>query len=268
MRYPRSTRPALLALLALLATASLSMAVAAYTVVLKDGSTIVAKQKYTVQNGRAIIVLLNGTQTFVAANQIDVPRTEQANRLGYGNGVVLPGSPQDIGTVPAQPRKDETLADLIHKQGSGAHEVQGTRREKDQAPAGGRLLKTKAGFNDLTTLPRRPYSHPEVSAPLQQYFHTQGLDEVALYEGTGADRPLVEISTASEGSVFHALTTAANGLLQIREAFPNRVAAFEILLTTPARDRAGQFMLTPEMANDLVAKKVEVAAFFVRNVQF
>ena len=264
----RHMRPALLALLALLVTASLVMAVAAYTVVLKDGSTIFAKQKYTVQDGRAIIILLNGTRTFVPADQIDVQRTELANRAGYGNGVVLPGSPQDVGTTPPQLKRDETLSDLIHKQGASARDVPGNRREKDQVPAGSRLLKTKAGFNDLTTLPRKPYSHPEVSAQLQQYFHTQGLNEVAIYEGTGADRPLVEISTNSEGSVFQALNTAANGLLQVRDAFPNRVAAFELLLTTPARDRAGQFVLTPEMANDLVAKKVEVTAFFVKNVQF
>ena len=46
------------------------------------------------------------------------------------------------------------------------------------------------------------------------------------------------------------------------------MAAFELLFTTPARERAGQFVLTPDMATELVAKKVDVTAFFVRNVQF
>jgi len=268
MRCSRVSRPALLALLALVAAASLLLAAAGYTIVLKDGSTLIAKEKYTVQNGRAIITLLNGTQTFVAADQIDVRKTEQANKLGLGTGVLVPGSPQDIGTVPAQPRKDETLADLIHKQGAGPREVPGSKRQKDQPPAAGRLLKTKAGFPDLSAFPRKPFAHADVTAQLQQFFRAQGFDQVEIWEGTQSDRPLIEISTNSEGSVFKALSTAANGLLQIRTTFPNRLSAFEVLLTTPARERAGQFELTPEMATELVSKKVDVTAFFVKNVQF
>lgn len=268
MRCSRVSRPALLALLALVAGASLLLAAAAYTIVLKDGSTLQAKEKYTVKNGRAIITLLNGTQTAVAVDQIDVPKTEQVNKLGLGTGVLVPGSPQDIGTVPAQPRKDETLADLIHKQGAGAHDVPGSKRPQKEQPVAGKLVKTKAGFNDLSAFPRKPYSHADVSAQLQQFFHAQGFDGVEIWEGTQADRPLVEITASSEGTVFKALATAANGLLQIRTAFPNRVSAFEVLLLTTGRERAGQFELTPEMATDLVSKKVDVTAFFVKNVQF
>jgi hypothetical protein len=271
MRHSRSSRPATLALLALilliLITATSLLAGAGYTIILKDGSSLIAKQKYNVQNGRAIITLLNGTETFVRVDQIDVPRTEAANRSGYGTGVVIPGSPQDIGTVPAQPQKDQTLADLIAKKSAGPRDVPGARRDKDQ-PAGGRLLKTKAGYTDLSTLSRKPYSHADVTAQLQQFFHGQGLDEIEIYEGTQGDRPLIEISTNSEGSVFKALGTAANALLQVRDALPGRVAALEVLLTTPAHERAGQFVLTPDMATDLVARKMDVTAFFVKNVQF
>jgi hypothetical protein len=267
MRCSRVSRPAMLALLALLVGASLLLASAAYTIVLKDGSTLLAKEKYTVKNGRALITLLNGTQTFMRMDQIDVAKTEQANKLGLGNGVLVPGSPQDIGTVPAQPRKDETLTDLIHKQGAGPREVPGNQRKKEQ-PAPGKLVKTKAGFNDLSAVPRKPYSHPEVTAQLQQLFHSQGFDQVEIFEGTQSDRALVELTASSEGSVFKALSTAANALLQVRSASPNQVSALEVLLTTTTRERAGQFELTPEMATELVSKKLEVATFFVKNVQF
>ena len=268
MRCSRISRPALLALLALVAGASLLLAAAAYTIVLKDGHTLIAKEKYTVKNGKAIITLISGTQTSVPVDQIDVPKTEQANKLGLGTGVLVPGSPQDVGTVPAQPRKDETLADLIHKQGAGPRDVPGNKRPQKDQPAAGKLVKTKAGFNDLSAFPRKPYSHTDVSAQLQQFFHAQGFEGVEIWEGTQADRPLIEITASSEGTVFKALSTAANGLLQIRSAFPNRVSAFEVLLATTARERAGQFELTPEMATDLVSKKLDVTAFFVRNVQF
>jgi hypothetical protein len=271
MWHPRFPRPALLALFALILlagiTATALLAAAGYTIFLKDGSSLVAKQKYTIQDGRAIITLLNGTQTFVRADQIDIQRTEAANKGGYGTGVLIPGSPQDIGTVPAQPRRDETLSDLIHQKGAGPRDVPASKRDRDQ-PAGGRLLKTKAGYNDLSTLTRKPYAHADITAELQQFFHGQGLEGIEISEGTQGDRPLIEISTNSEGSVFKALGIAANALLHIRDASPNRVAAFEVLLTTPARERAGQFVLTPEMAADLAAKKMDVTAFFVRNVQF
>jgi hypothetical protein len=267
MRHPRSLRPAVLVLAALLASATLLLAAAAYTIFLKDGSSLVAKQKYTVENGRAIITLLNGTETFVPLEKIDIPRTDAANRGGYGTGVVIPGSPQDVGPPPAQAQRDQTLGDLINKKVAGPREVPTTKRDKDAA-AGGRLVKTKAGYNDLSALARRPYAHADITAALQQFFHGQGLDEVEIFEGTAGDHPLIEVSTNSEGSVFKALNSAAAGLLQIRDSFPNRVAAFEVLLTTPARERAGQFVLTPEMATELVAKKVEVAAFYVKNVQF
>jgi hypothetical protein len=268
MRHPRFLRPATLALTLLLASATLLMAAAAYTIYLKDGTSVVAKQKYTVDNGRAIITLLNGTQTFIPLDRIDIPRSDAANKAGYGTGVVIPGSPQDIGTVPAQPQKDQTLGDLITKKVAGPRDVKTTGKPgKDQA-GNGRILKTKAGYTDLVALARRPYSHNDMAAALQQFFHGQGLDDVEIFEGTSGDHPLIEITANSEGSVFKALNSAAAGLLQIRDSFPNRVTAFEVLLTTPTRERAGQFMLTPEMATELVAKKVEVAAFYIKNVQF
>ncbi len=264
MRHPH---PAILFLAALLTSATLLLAAAAYTIILKDGSSLIARQKYTVQNGRAIIILLNGTETFVALDKIDIPRTDAANKGGYGTGVVIPGSPQDVGTPPAQVPRDQTLGDLINKKGAGPREVAGTKRDKD-TPGSGRLVKTKAGYNDFTGLARRPYPHADLTAALQQFFRGQGLDDVEIFEGTAGDHPLVEISANSEGSVFKALNSAAAGLLQIRDSFPGRVAAFDVLLTTQSRERAGQFVLTPEMASELVAKKVEVAAFFVKNVQF
>jgi hypothetical protein len=253
-----------LTLLALLAAPA--FAASGYIVYLKDGSSVAAKEKYKLQNGRAIITLLNGTQTFVAAAQIDVARTDQANRDGYGSAVVLPGSAQEITPLPAPPR-DRTLADLIKTREAVPRELPGSRRDKD-APTAGRLLKTRAGFNDLTTLPRKAYAHADITTELQQFFRGQGIDEVEIFEGTQGDRPLLEITTNSEGSVFKALGTAANALLHLRDTYPGKVAAFELLMAMPSRERAGQFVLTPEEAAELAAKKVDLANFFVHNVQF
>lgn len=267
MRHSRFPRRSRLAILVFIALATLAPAAFGYVIHLKDGSTITAKGKYRIENGRAIITLPNGTQSFIPASQIDVKRTDEANRNGYEGAVVLPGTSQDGTAAPTQPGKDKTLADLINSKEAAPRELPVSRREKNEN-APGRLTKTRAGFYDFSTLARKPYPHAEVAAELQQFFRAQGIEEVEIYEGTQGDRPLIEITTNSEGSVFKALTTASNALLHLRDLYPNRVAAFELLMTTPARERAGQFVITPEMATDLVSKKIEVTYFFIKNVQF
>lgn len=264
MRYPRRSRLTALVFLALFTLAP--MMVLGYTVYLKDGSTITAKTKYKIENSRAIITLPNGTQTFVPASQIDVKRTDEANRHGYESAVVLPGTTQDVGSTPSAPVKDKTLADLISRKEAAPRELPVSRRETNTSS--GRLVKTRAGYYDLTTLARKPYPNADVTAETQRFFRGQGIEGVEIYEGTQGDRPLLEITTNSEGSVFKALTTTATALLHLRDRFPAQVSAVELLLTTPSRERAGQFVITPEMATELVSKKVDVTFFFVKNVQF
>ncbi|HKV12958.1 MAG TPA: hypothetical protein VJ725_32755 [Thermoanaerobaculia bacterium] len=261
-------RPRCLPLAVLALALFASPLVASYVIYLKDGSTIVAREKYTVKDGRAIIILPNGTQTFVRASEIDVARTDRVNSDGsVGNTVLLPGDPRPV-TQPIDPnKKEKTLKDLIANREAAPRDLPASRRNKEEATPG-RVGRTRAGFTDFSTLARTPYPHLEVASALQQFFHEQGFDEVEIHEGTQGDRPLLELSTNSEASVFKALTTAANALIHIRDLYPQRVAAFEILMTTPARERAGQFVLTPQMAEDLVAKRVEVSSFFLQNVQF
>jgi hypothetical protein len=266
MRHPRFRRLAVLAF-ALLVMVPMMMAAAGYVIYLKDGSTITAKEKYRIENGRALITLLNGTQSFIPASNIDVKRTEEVNKGGHGSAVVLPGEPQDVSGPAGQRVKDKTLADLISSKVAAPRDLPTNKRDKNDSAAG-RLVKTKAGFYDLSTMTRKPYPHAEVTGELQQFFRGQGLEEVEIYEGTQGDRLMLEISTNSEGSVFKALTTASNALLHVRGLFPERVAAFELLFMTPSRERAGQFVLTPDDATDLISKKVDVTYFYVKNVQF
>lgn len=261
MRHARWSIPALLLGFAL-AAGPLS----AYTIYLRDGKTLLAKGKYRIENGRAIITLPNGTQTFLDAREIDIPRTERENRSDLGNAMVLENNrpPDPKAATPPQQRR---LSDMINSR-EAPREPQLPEENRRETSAGSGAGRTRAGFPDLTGIPRKPYARLEVASDLQQFFRGQSLDEVEIYNGTQADRPLLEITTNSEASVFKALTAAANALLHIRDAQPNRVSAFELLLTTPERERAGQFIITPELAADLVAQKVEVSQFFVQNVQF
>lgn len=238
---------------------------AAYVIILKDGSKIVAKDKYRIANGRAIITLENGTQTFVAADQIDVAKTEAYNKEYSGN-LVLPGDPQPVGPqeTPA-PSRGRVLVDLANRAATSAP---ATRRPTTPEPGAGKGVKTLGGFIDLASIPRRDFPQLEISSEIVQFFRSQGVDGLAIYAGTKADRPLIEIVAGSEGSVFKALVVAANALLHVRDRFGSKVGAFELLLAAPSRERAGQFVLDQQMATDLVAKNVDVTTFYVSNVQF
>ncbi len=265
MNPKRSSRSLPVLLAALLALAASPLL--AYKIVLKDGSSMVAKEKYRISGGRAIITLPNGIQTFLQASQIDVAKTEEANKNDYGTAVVIEGA-EVKPVAPAAPApRERTLADLIESRRGQPRELPSARREARRAAAAGAGGKTRAGYLDLQTLPRRPFAQLDVAAELQQFFRGKGIEEVEVYQGSEPDRPLLEVTASSEAGVFRALAVAANALLRIRDTHPG-VGGLELLMATPAKERAGQFVVTPQDAADLVAKNVEIASYFVNNVQF
>lgn len=266
MRSPRlSAARSLRGAAAALSLLLCALPLAAYTVFLKDGSSVVARGKYEIRKGRAIITLPNGTQTFVDASQIDVAKTEAANRgtdygaTDLGNTRVVPGD-----ETPPPPNK--SLGDLIATHRPSKRELPNARRAQEEAP--GKTATTRSGALDLAKLPHVPYARADLTAEVQQFFRSQGVGEVEVFAGSRPDRLLVEVTTGSEGSVFQGLTASANALLQLRERFPQTVEAIELLMKTQSREKAGQFVLTPEAATALVSKKIEPPGFFVANVQF
>jgi hypothetical protein len=264
MRSSRLSMPVLCCALALLTLVGVTP-LAAYVIWLKDGSRIAAKDKYDVKDGHAIITLPNGIQTFIDVKQIDVPRTEAANRTkDYGT--------TDLGTTKVVPghelpaAQDKNLSDLIATHRPSSRELPTAKRTTDAKP--GAAARTYAGNVDFAALPHAPYAHVDVTADLREFFHSQGMDDVEMFTGSQPDRLLLEFTTGSEGSVFQTLNASANALLRARERFPQQVQLVELLMKTPTHEKAGQFVLTAENAADLVAKKVDPATFFISNVQF
>jgi hypothetical protein len=256
-----------IALLVALLLAAAASPLAAYTIYLKDGSKIVAREKYRTQGERAIIVLPNGTETFIQLAQIDAARTEEANRSDYGSAVVIDtGKTKTLDPGAAAPPRDKRLADLIAERGQGMRKLPEARRVP--ALEEGTVLLAPGGWPDLVTFTRRPLSDPQVASELEGYFSGQGVQGAQVFQGTAGNRAFVEVPAGSEAAVFRALTVAAQALLAVRERAGNRPAALELLLTTPGRERAGQFTLTPELAQDLAGRRQEVSGFFLEHVQF
>ena len=265
MHEPSRRKLTALAFALLLAAAAGPLA--AYTVYLKDGSKIVAREKYEVDGERAIIILQNGTRTFIELAQIDVEKTEQLNRSDYGTAVVIDqGKTKTLDEGAGGPPRDRRLGDLIAERGQGMRKLPEARRT---APVPeGTVVKTPGGWPDLATLPRRLLSDPQLAADLEGFFSGQGVQGVKVFQGTSGNRAFVDVPAGSEAAVFRSLAVAAQALLAARERSGDRLTALELLMTTPGQERAAQFTLTPELAQDLAARRQEVSAFFLAHVQF
>ena len=255
-----------LAILWLLVLVSIGSPAWGYIVFLKDGSQIQTKEKPRVEGDKVYLILPSGTEAFYDASEIDFKKTEEVNVIDYGTAKLIEGLDK-VTTLAEGARfetEDPTFGDYISGRSLALPEVR--RREAVTDEAG--LPTTQAGFVDLMGLKRQPYPSSEITAEVLGYLKGQGVDRVRIFQGTAPDRPLLEIVTASEASVFKALSDSAHGLAQIHERFPKKVAAFELVMMTESQARAGQFVLTPELANLLVTGRLKAPAFFLRYVEF
>ncbi len=240
----------------------------AYSIYLKDGSRLIAREKFRIEEGRAIITLQNGTQTFIDISEIDVPRTEEANQSRFGTAFVI----EDGKLVEAPVNKVEekpSLTDVSRRSGTQATTRPTTTRpsvESDTAPSG--LRKTASGMVDLAVFPRAPYRDLDVSAETARFLQALGVSEFQIFQGTDSQRPFLEMTANSEASVFRGLEAAADTLLHLQNQYADQVEALEILMITSNRERAGQFVLTSESASELAEKSSEASTFFIENVQF
>ena len=240
----------------------------AYTVYLKDGSKLVAKDKYQVQGDMAFIVLQNGTRTSIKLSEIDEERSRLANQSNYGTAVVLDEKgqetlPQNVPPPPPRPELKDLIASRPAAPAPGAPaspSASTTRREA--APAAPTTGGNAAGFSSL---PRTPLPRLEVAAEIKQQLRAKGIEDVLIYRGSRGDRALLEITTNSEAAIFRSLEAAAAVLLQMKSRGVN---AFEVSMTSSARERAGEFTLTPELATQLAQKQMETSAFYVQHVVF
>jgi len=239
-----------------------------YIVYLKDGSRLIAKEKYTISGPNAIIILQNGAQTMIAASEIDVATTEEINKTNPGSAMVLEGGKVTDLPQATPPPTQTRLKDLINNQTIGLRTLPESRRPKERSNAAGSAPKTLAGYEDFAHLARAPYNATEIAATLTNGFQGQGFEGVQIFQGTTPKRPLLEITTASEASVFRALLTSAQSLLSARQHHGDAVEALDVLLLTPNGARAGQFVLSPDQAADLMSRKADLTAFYVENVQF
>jgi hypothetical protein len=254
-------------LLSILMIAMVAIPASAYTIYLKDGSRLIAKEKHLLEDGKAIIVLQNGTRTFIEASEIDIARTEKANLGDYGTALLLEDGQLVEAQIKPTEQKEQRLTDVASRTESGVL----TRPQSRRAASAGASVsqpRIENGAVDLTTFPRAPFSEMEVSAEATRFLRTLGVESVQMYEGSDGTRAFLEITTNSEAAVFRTLDATADTLLHLINRFPDRIQSLEILMFTSDRDRAGQFHITREVAVALADNEMDASEFFIRHVQF
>lgn len=245
----------------------LAVSANAYTIYLKDGSTLVAKEKYRVEEGKALIILQNGTQTFIDASEIDVDRTDQVNKGNYGTAFFIDDEGQVI-EAPVTPTKKETLAGLASRTEAGVTSRDRATRDSGESAGATDHPRTAAGHIDLTVIPRTPYRDLDISVEVSRFLRTQGISEFKIFQGSQPGRAFLEMTANSEATVFRSIEAAADTLIHLRNQFPDQIEELEVLLTTSNRDRAGQFLIDEEVAMALGDENIETAAIFIDHVQF
>ena len=239
----------------------LAVPLTAYTVYLKDGAKLIAKDPPEIRGDVAIITLLNGTQSSLAASEIDLERTRRANQSDLGSAMILEDGEFTEEVSEPQPRRQERLSDLIDRNRAGT-----TSRQPIQAAPSSSGEQT--GPVDLLTWQRSPFRDLDIASEIQGVFRGQGVEQTRLYQGTSPNRVLIDLTTDSEAAVFRGLKVAATALAHLQTAFPGSINAFELVLTTSNRGRAGQFLLDASGAAQLADGSIEPSAFYVANVQF
>ena len=237
---------------------------AAYTVYLKDGAKLIAKEPPEIRGGTAIIVLQNGTQTSLDASEIDLERTRQANQSDLGSALILEGGEFTDQPTVSEPTKETKLSDLISRNAEG-RSASRSRSARSTGPLAGPRDSEAIDLLDWT---RSPYRNLDVAGEIQGVFRGQGVEQTRLFQGTASDRVLIDLTTDSEAAVFRALKVAAGALVHLQSKYPQVVSSFELVLTTSNNARAGQFYLDEETAELLVSGDLETSSFFVANVRF
>ena len=116
--------------------------------------------------------------------------------------------------------------------------------------------------------PRTPFSDVDLGSKIGSLLRSRGVDQVAIYAGTRPGRVFLDFTTNSEAAVFRALRAGAETLMQLEQSGVNGVSAFELLMTTDRRQRAGQFLIDSERAQELTTRQLDESGFFLKYVQF
>lgn len=238
-----------LIILAVLAAVALP-SFATYVVILKDGTRYVAKQKWTVVNKKAIVLLENGQSLQLDPSLIDVPRSEQATKMGLTNANVIDLN-NGSNAQQAPQKQKPTLGDTVR-----------LRRNTPRPTAPPPAAPVPTPSPTVVSSGRLP---DEVIQKFDRAFDNLGIFEKKLVS-SGPNSLRAEMTIDTEDRVFNAIS--ATSYLMVRNAGVENVQIdmVELFMRTTNGGAAGRFQMTRADAEALDKKTISQQEYFVRKV--
>jgi hypothetical protein len=225
---------------------------ATYVVILRNGSRIVARDKYEVKGPNAIVTLKNGALMAIPMNQINLPATEKFNQQHLGDAVPLDWV--DAGVVQSTPTPTPSVASL-------------GRIRPDE-------IRPLADANQPTPTPGitfhdKPYRDRQVDQAFQEGLENSHLYLYRTSQGTDPKFLFVEVQVNGQPEVLKALQAIAGTYDVVAKQAPDRAPEkVEIRMLNESGKEAGVFRIGVADAAELAGGKVTPQEFYVQHVIF
>lgn len=223
---------------------------AAYIVILKDGTRLRARDRWTTVNGKALLQLENGQRMSIELGVIDVARTNEQNSSGLGDARLIGTK----GEAPAAKKQEvSSLGQLTSPKGLGGNDgatqgVAGVGREIREVTTGGGVS-------------------PDVLSRFSAAYENVGLyDARVTAAGPGAVR--VELVADNEDQVFKALSATTFLVRQLPAKLNVALSSVDLSMRTIRGGAAGRFNVTPADAEALEKKTMTLQQYYVARVMF
>lgn len=227
----------------------------AYVVILRDGSRVVGRQKYTVKGNNALLTLKNGTLVSIPLDHIDFDATEKLNARNLGDA-----TPLDWADVQEEdrPRPTPTPTPSLTSLGQ----------------IRGGLGRPTADAARPTPTPGIAFTGAEYADPRVARAFEEGLERSRLYlyrigRGTRANYLVVELQVNGKPEVNKGLMAVCEVYHILASTAPERAPErVEVRMLNESGREAGLFRLAPEEAAELATGKVTATEFFQKHVIF
>ncbi len=227
-------------------------AYAVYVIALRNGTRIVAKDKYTVKGPNAVFQTRTGTLTSIPLSQIDVQATEKINALHLGDAESLDWV--DVQQPKVTPTPTPPVSALGRLRPDLAKPILDAAKP---TPTPGVMYRDKR------------YHDPQVDQAFQQ-----GLESYHLYlyrtsQGTLPTYLFIEIQVNGQPETLKALQAVTQTYVLLADKAPNRLPErVEVQMLNESGKEAGVFRLSADDAAQLVNGKVTPENFYVQHVIF
>ena len=231
-------------LLILLGTLLVSaQAFGTYYIVLRDGSQIRARQKWTVVNGKAIVQLEGGGTMALDPSTIDVVKSEETTKMGGASVLAV----EQTSSAPAGQKSGL----------GGAYKL--------------RKLPTDAQTPATNTAPVLTPTGPMLSSEVLNKFE-RAYENVGIFEhkitSTGAHTLRAELTADNEEKVFNAISATSYLIVRNAGVSGAQVDSVELFMKTTTGGSSGRFQMARDDAGALDNKSLTREEYFIRKVLY